>query len=77
MDKIEINIEDMKEWEEDLDAESEAKLKFPVTLKDQPMDGLKEINNVSFSRPLGKKSVGSKTVDISKRSRKNKKEGLF
>lgn len=70
-------MDEMDEWEKSLDSESEAKLKFPVTLNDLPMSGIIEINNVKFDPPSGKKSILSRVVDISKKGRKNKKDELF
>jgi len=76
MAEDEINIDQTEGWEDSIDKDGIAKLKFPIILKEKLPDISEEIvSNIDMKRPIRSKKIKAKVIDISKRNKRNK--GLF
>lgn len=76
MAEDEINIDQTEDWENSIDKDGGAKLKFPIILKeDIPIISEEIVSNIDMKRPIRSKRVKMDVIDTSKRNKRNK--GLF
>lgn len=71
-----LQKDDTDGWEDSIDNDSVAKLKYPIELENILVEiDLEKMPKAEIKNPANKKKVVTKVVDITKRNKKNK--GLF